>query len=873
MNFGSWSIRRDFIVANVRELRLFRIYFANLKLLGRLLRSVDASICLTVSPTKFLMLLSKKRPAWKDLTRYKIFVFFVVSCVFPLGFDAYGTNVSEKIEAVRRAVNLGFYNDALRRLEDLNEDERDTPEVRLMHARALLGQGKLAQASVVIKEGVFDALSPEDAELASRVAGLLQDGGQFRESLKLFERLCDLPGEFSSKARISAALARIALGQSSVKEELNNLRTMQLDPESEKVLIFLDYDNSDEATKRELLPKIQKLAGDAISSHSVLAQIILIEANGVNNLTEESNDFIRSVFRDPAQPRHIRLRATELLVKIELNRGKFDALRDLLETGLKLCTTPAEVLRLMNSLTSTNASNAQWISDCVLGLEKIFTEHRRDLRAAFETAVAELFLLNQNPELAVQRLCLAAALTDNVELQDSLFWRALVASPSSDFFLKTILNTANELGSKPGQWLFWEVSARLLAEETITEQLMDQINSRRNVDDTRWSQLALQISTPSQTILSEFLGSDNLPDQLRKVFLLLHLLRNTTDDSPIINEAITIEPLIGDQNATFFLIRELLTRGRAVAARQLLESVPTAQRGDLWDFYSAEAMLHLSQTRRTELLGMYTRLADTAETGTIRQRARARIAEIHWNEGKVAQARQTWKDLLREELMPEAKAKITFLCALAAAKLGDENEAVTLLSSLTTNDKNDIPEALRCEANLELGRLLIASPDQQKQQKGLSLLKALGTEEINCTTLARALAVMIVVESGLETDEDNLALIEAILQLSAVPADLLQRALIQRGLSLQRLGRDEDAERSFLDVVYRRFPGAVNTAEVTDLYWFGRAVLEAGALMEKRQAWSEAVALYRLAEQTILPESDFWRQRRSRIEREHLVFD
>jgi tetratricopeptide (TPR) repeat protein len=97
----------------------------------------------------------------------------------------------------------------------------------------------------------------------------------------------------------------------------------------------------------------------------------------------------------------------------------------------------------------------------------------------------------------------------------------------------------------------------------------------------------------------------------------------------------------------------------------------------------------------------------------------------------------------------------------------------------------------------------------------------------------------------------------------------------RKGQTLEKLGRNQEALETYLDVVYGRLVTASQTNQIQppEYYWFGKSVIEAGALLEQKQEWKEAIALYRVAEKQGGPEVGAWRDRRLKLQRDYFIYD
>jgi TolA-binding protein len=105
-------------------------------------------------------------------------------------------------------------------------------------------------------------------------------------------------------------------------------------------------------------------------------------------------------------------------------------------------------------------------------------------------------------------------------------------------------------------------------------------------------------------------------------------------------------------------------------------------------------------------------------------------------------------------------------------------------------------------------------------------------------------------------------------------ADLANEAGWKRAQTLEKLSRPDEALTAYLDVIYGRVLGSGGTNAVAgEYYWLGKSVSDAGQVLEARNDWSGALAVYRMAEKAGGPEAATWRDRRLKLQREHFLYE
>jgi len=322
-------------------------------------------------------------------------------------------------------------------------------------------------------------------------------------------------------------------------------------------------------------------------------------------------------------------------------------------------------------------------------------------------------------------------------------------------------------------------------------------------------------------------------------------------------------------------------------AQKILDSIPEHLRDQHWQLRALLLKIADGQISPTQEPGAWMELLPRLTRADLITLATERLAAACWNIANYACAFSEWSKLLANTaLTPRRRAEITYFAALAARRSGNPAKALELLHAITgaSTSGNKTPQAhaepqLVCDALLEMARIGLENPELVS--KPLDQLAKIITLA-GCGTDTAAVAAILLAENLLQQNNTDFApdiekitdILKPIFTDARISKDLVFRAKVLQGLALLRVGQNQQAEECFLDVVYGRFEaGAPNAARPAEMYWFARAVLEAGTLMEARKAWSQAVALYRLAETTIPPEADLWRERRERIEQQHLIFN
>ena len=102
---------------------------------------------------------------------------------------------------------------------------------------------------------------------------------------------------------------------------------------------------------------------------------------------------------------------------------------------------------------------------------------------------------------------------------------------------------------------------------------------------------------------------------------------------------------------------------------------------------------------------------------------------------------------------------------------------------------------------------------------------------------------------------------------TSAPADWRDQAACKRAASLARAGQTEAALAAYREVLARP-PGTA-----ADYFWFYKAGLEAGRLLEEQEDWPAAIAVYDLMASAQGPQSEEIKQRSRRLQLEHFIWE
>jgi len=244
-----------------------------------------------------------------------------------------------------------------------------------------------------------------------------------------------------------------------------------------------------------------------------------------------------------------------------------------------------------------------------------------------------------------------------------------------------------------------------------------------------------------------------------------------------------------------------------------------------------------------------------------------KLGELHTRGGDHAAAEAVYVRLMQDLTDPEAAALAKFLAAQSAARSMNAEGAARALQWFDEIAQG--ATALRHRARFEQAGLLVrdrrfddalrvydgilggAPPPEVRHaalmEKG-DTLAALGVEKP--ARLGEAAALYG--ELGAE---------------AAAPADWRDQASCKRAAVLARAGQTEAALAAYREVLARP-PGGP-----ADHFWFYKAGLEAGRLLEEQEDWPAAIAVYDLMASADGPQSEEIKQRSRRLRLEHFIWE
>jgi tetratricopeptide (TPR) repeat protein len=817
---------------------------------------------------------------------------------------------SPSLTPIQLALTLRLEEDALRKIQNLPPPHTPSQAIQraILKSSALISSHRLHEALITIQQ-TLDSLpqnTTDAAFLHYQKALILTKRERIPQARSaLNDALTLLPGDHPLRTQILITQNLLPPDgenppPSDFGQQLLRLRDSLPAGRDRDILslALLSQTLPADTTPEDPPTLAQELTNHPDPAIAATARFLTLPPLKPAKKTEPLAQQLDALINDRATPPFIRSLCAIRRSQIHLHEKEPNSARTLAELAITSAHTPSIRAAALHTWWQTFSPHEQDLPTLAEALvKKTSATAGAEAAAQIATILAEKFSTTHHPETSVGLLLQAVELEPDPNHRQALLVHAVTQaiSGASTSQLLSWLENPDHQALLPAHTQFW--LAYLALRQNNTSRAQQLFSALLLQQDTqchtlgRLGHAALTLAEdPDAQIDTTLL--QHLPPQQRDPLLHWLLCVRLLSAASTANEKLalrTAQEILAPATETAALniiaaAHSALQHGHPVLSIKILQTIPQHLRGQHWQIHQLLAQISDGQIPPAEEPRAWNDLLPRLTRPDLITLARERLAAACWNIGNSACAFEQWFALIGDNsLPPQRRAELTYFAALAARRNGDTAKAAQLLTTLThpAAPQNTQPAdpALHCEALLELAR--IALDHKAPEHKPLELLQKI-TAIPGCQPDTAAIAAILLAEHLLQesTQQDPLLLPKITTLLTPLAADpqiskdIAFRAKILQGLALLRAGQHEQAEESFLDVVYGRMAsGSADASRPAEMYWFARAILEAGHLMEKRQAWAQAAALYRLAETTIPPEAETWRTRRQRIEREHLIFN
>lgn len=783
------------------------------------------------------------------------------------------SSVREKAES---ALRDGFPQAAIQPLEEALKkgSPKEKQSLGLLLARAQLDAGQPAEAQRTLK-----TFCNNDAveTLVLRSAALAAQG-----NLEEAARLVEPHATASSEATLLLARLRLEQGDPSAALSLLPKITDPL-PESPYILrLLLDYKiTSDDISGAETIL-------EGIEKHSLLPKQEIVVARGrillAQNRPSEAAEAFRNALDNPNLPAPLRDNAHLGLAKALLTLGVESRARDVLR----------EALDTVSDAPTTRENMALW-----LALErKLGADPSPDLRVwasqnpgrrTFEARLqlAKLDLEIKRADLALTALHELAAEpstnpTDALRVQ-LLLAQAHIATGRIRQALELLDGLSAENTSAEIRYRLADLRGRALAAHSDHRGAYEAFSQALSLSTT--SEEKATASTNS--LVSALAANDVIlarksyeslraaapasPDLIHWAFLIAAAeAKGGSPDSlaALARRAPAVEYAF---QAKLALAEWHLARGDTVAAERILrtarEEAGDSQRAASLAAAEIFTADNAGSLPKEDLLAACLAFLEKFPQSPEATDVAFKTAELYSRNGDHAAAESILSNLARTLQDPEAAALAKFLAAQSSARsmsAEGTTRAMTWFDEIAQGTTS-----LRHRARFEQASILLR---QKRFQDALTLYDRILASDI--PTEVRLAALMekgdTLFAMGAEAPakfSEATTLYRSITTQPNVPPDWRDQAQCKMASALTRAGQIPAALAAYREVLARP------TNEAVDPFWFYKAGLEAGRLLEEQQDWPAAIAVYDQMAKTPGVKRDELLQRARRLRLEHFIWE
>jgi lipopolysaccharide biosynthesis regulator YciM len=314
-----------------------------------------------------------------------------------------------------------------------------------------------------------------------------------------------------------------------------------------------------------------------------------------------------------------------------------------------------------------------------------------------------------------------------------------------------------------------------------------------------------------------------------------------------------------------------LARGEAAAARRILltaaedaGSPPQAAALAAAGIFAAD---NAASQSREDLIAACREFLDTYPDKPEATDVSFKLGELHARAGEHTAAESVFAALGQQLTDPEEANLAKFLAAQSAGRSMSAEGAERALAGFEEIARSDSP--LRHRARFEQATLLLRErrfDDALKIYDGL-LAADPPAEVRHAARMEKGDTLVALGADQPEKFAEAAAIYASITEDDSAPPDWRDQAACKKAAALARTGQSEAALASYREVLARP-PG-----READYFWFYKAGLEAGRLLEEQEDWPAAIAVYDSMASADGPQSEEIKQRSRRLRLEHFIWE
>lgn len=780
---------------------------------------------------------------------------------------------TEKAEASLRS---GVPQAALAPLEEAlsqaSGPEKNT--LGLLLARAQLAAGQPVKALTTLDHPGYQG----SAEAVLLRATALASQGKLKEAVALASP------QVRESPEAALLLARVLLEQGKSEEARHLLSPSEgplpEDPHSLRLLLDLQFAEGDPKSTEELITAAKE--GDLLPQSELAVALGRLRLS--QNKPSEASEIFRDVLTADDLPSPVRENASNGLARALIALGVDELARDILRQS---------IARTPNAFTM-RPTMEQWLSlETQLGGDPSqqlqgWAAELGSLRSVeAKLQLAQFNLKRKRPEEAMTLLYTLAAdpsFGPEANLRSQLLLaEAHIATGESGVALELLQEIPVDDKGPASNYRVADLQGRALAatgaHRTAYDAFAKARNSARTQEETAaaainglLSALAvndLDLARKSYELFRQ--ATPSHPDLIRWSFLLAAAEARKNKIDGLVGLARRSPSVQYAFQAKLALAEWRLQRGEAAAAERILrtardqaETEPQAASIAAAEIFAAD---NAGSRTREELVAACQEFLATHPVALDVPDIAFKLAELHSRGGDYGAAETVLGGLSQSLTDPESAALAKFLAAKSASRSMSPDGAERALLWFGEIASGKSP--LQHRARLEQASLLLR--DQRLDDALILYDRILGSnppsEVRNAALMEKGdtLLSLGVLEKAKFLEAST---IYAILTAdTSAPSDWRDQAAVKRAVSLARAGQPEAAMAAYREVLARP-PGTE-----ADRFWFYKAGLEAGQLLEEQEDWPAAIAIYDQMASMEGPQREDMVGKARRLRLEHFIWE
>jgi len=314
-----------------------------------------------------------------------------------------------------------------------------------------------------------------------------------------------------------------------------------------------------------------------------------------------------------------------------------------------------------------------------------------------------------------------------------------------------------------------------------------------------------------------------------------------------------------------------LSRGEAEAAERILRTAEAEAEVEPRAAALAAAAIFAADNSgsqaREELVKACTEFLATHPDAPEAPDIAFKLGELHSRAGDHTAAESVLASLAQKATDPEQAAMAKFFAAQSAARSMSAEGAGRALAWFDEIAASQSP--LRHRARFEQASLLLRD---RKFNDAITLYDRIldgdpSPEVRNAALMEKADTLFALGADDPSKFAEAAAVYAGLAAETSAPADWRDQAACKRAAALGKAGQTEAALAAYREVLARP-PGAE-----ADYFWFYKAGLEAGRLLEEQKDWSAAIAVYDKLASAEGPQREDIKQRARRLRLEHFIWE